>query len=186
LDPFLRGWQFTRCLQGLYTGYGRHSQKGVRTIVIDIETSHLLETEIRQLMIAQEDVACVQLDNSLEHALLVLIKSGYSSIPVLDPASRVQGVISKTVILDSILGLERIEFERLSERTVADVLVTKVPAIKASETFFRSLELSINQPFLCVEDDNGLFLGILTRKSILALVYRYLKSVGRTHPNKRQ
>lgn len=143
----------------------------------DIQTSVLLDTDIQNLMLHSDNVAFVQSENSLEHALLVLIKSGYSSIPVLDAQSRVQGIVSKTLILDSILGLERIEFERLSEQTVQAVMNRKVPRIKSTDTFFRALELSINQPYLCVEDEQGSFLGLLTRRAILALVYRYFREL---------
>lgn len=41
--------------------------------------------------------------------------------------------------------------------------------------FSGGLELSINHPFLCIVDKDGVFVGILTRKSILAQVHNYLK-----------
>lgn len=143
----------------------------------DIHTSMLLDADIKKLMIHADNVAFVQSAHSLEHALLVLIKSGYSSIPVLGTDSRVQGIVSKTLILDSILGLERIEFERLSDQTVHDVMNPKVPRVKVTDTFFRALELSINQPYLCVEDHQEIFLGLMTRRAILALVYRYFREL---------
>lgn len=140
-----------------------------------MDTASLLKTEIEELMIPAANVACVHLDNSVEHALLVLIKSGYSAIPVLDRSSRVCGSISKTRILDSILGLERIEFEQLDGKIVESVMDDKVPRISGSESFFRALELSINHPFICVQDENDTFSGLLTRKAILALVYKYFR-----------
>jgi len=150
----------------------------------EIQTGVLLDTDIRKLMVHADNVAFVQAENSLEHALLVLIKTGYSSIPVLDKHSHVCGTVSKTLILDSILGLERIEFERLSDHHVEEVMNIKVPRTKDSETFFRALELSINQPFICVEDVQGVFQGIMTRKAILALVYRYFRDFyGSPHKN---
>ncbi|MCF8564335.1 CBS domain-containing protein [Alicyclobacillus tolerans] len=143
----------------------------------DLRNSPLLDAQIRRLMIPAERVACVQFNNSLDHALLILIKSGYSAIPVLDEKSTtVQGTISKTLILDSILGLERIEVEQLRDKTVAEVMDEKVPRIKESSPFFKALELSINRPFLCVEGEDGNFLGILTRKAILALIYQHLRN----------
>lgn len=143
--------------------------------MIDVHKSAVVETDIKRLMISAKNVACVQPENSLEHALLVLIKSGYSAIPVLDTHSVVQGTISKTLILDGILGLERIEFEELSERTVSSVMNNKVPGLNETDTFFRAMELSINNPFLCVVNDGGVFVGILTRKAILALLYQHFR-----------
>ena len=77
---------------------------------------------VRDLMIPSEKVAHVQLNNPLEHALLVLIRSGYFAVPVLDTSFKLAGSISKTVILDQILGVETYEMERLSELKVHEVM----------------------------------------------------------------
>ncbi|MGD8191118.1 cyclic-di-AMP-binding protein CbpB [Brevibacillus ginsengisoli] len=137
----------------------------------------LPQADLTNLVISASKVAHVQLGNSLEHALLVLIKSGYSSIPVLDMDYRIHGLISKTLILESILGIERIEYEKLAEQKVEDVMNRKIPRIKETDDFLRALELSINHPFLCVENEDGVFVGILTRKSILALFYRQIRGL---------
>ncbi|WP_152667685.1 cyclic-di-AMP-binding protein CbpB [Aneurinibacillus tyrosinisolvens] len=140
-----------------------------------IEKEIVFKEGVKELMIPANKVAIVQVGNSLEHALLVLIKSGYSAIPVVDRDYKLQGLISTTRILDFSLGIERIEYEKLGQHTVEEVMEKKVAWIKESGLFFKALELSINHPFLCVVDDEGVFVGILTRKSILALVHRYLK-----------
>jgi len=137
-----------------------------------------LHNPINEMMIASAKVAHVQLGNSLEHALLVLIKSGYSAIPVLDSSYRIQGQISTTLILDFILGLERIEHEKLSQHTVDEVMNSKIPRMQVTDHFMKALELSINHPFVCIEDESGKFVGILTRKNILALTYQYFRQHG--------
>ncbi|KMK76046.1 cyclic-di-AMP-binding protein CbpB [Alkalihalobacillus pseudalcaliphilus] len=140
----------------------------------ELKNKTLLDNELRDLIVPMEKVAHVQLKNPLEHALLVLIKSGYTVIPVLDPTLKLHGIISNSLILDSLLGVEQFELERLSDQTVSDVMNTNVPMIKKEDTFARALNLSINHPFLCVVNDEQEFLGILTRRSILALVSKYL------------
>jgi CBS domain-containing protein len=146
----------------------------------DIQNGSLMDQEIQELVIPSSRVAHVQLGNTLEHALLVLIKSGYSSIPVLDLKFRLHGLVSKTMILDSILGIERIEYEKLGDRKVEDVMNPKVPKLLETASFMRALELSINHPFICIENAEGIFTGILTRRSILALVYRHLRNQERS------
>ncbi|KYG32127.1 cyclic-di-AMP-binding protein CbpB [Alkalihalobacillus trypoxylicola] len=145
-------------------------------MVQHLKNKTLMEEELSSLIIPMEKVAHVQLKNPLEHALLVLIKSGYTVIPVLDPSLKLHGMISHSLILDSILGVEQFEMERLSNQIVSDVMNTDVPVIKREDTFSRALNLSINHPFLCVVNDKNEFLGILTRRSILALVSRFLHS----------
>ncbi|MFV8828026.1 cyclic-di-AMP-binding protein CbpB [Alkalihalobacterium sp. APHAB7] len=140
-----------------------------------LKDSNIMDNEIKELMISADKVAHVQLGNPLEHALLVLIKSGYSAIPVLDSSYKLHGQISKALILDSIIGLERFELERLNEQRVEDVMEEKIPWINKSSTFSRALAMSINHPFICILDDDRSFIGILTRRSILALINRYLQ-----------
>lgn len=137
----------------------------------------LLHTPIKDLIIASTKVAHVQLGNSLEHALLVLIKSGYSAIPVLDHQYHLHGLISTNMIMNKTLGLERFELEQMSEHTVDEVMDTKMPRLKDSDEFMKALEVSINHPFVCIVDDEQYFLGILTRKSILALAYRHFRNL---------
>ncbi|WP_035102109.1 cyclic-di-AMP-binding protein CbpB [Aneurinibacillus terranovensis] len=144
--------------------------------MINEEKESILDNEISELIIPAHKVAIVQIGNSLEHALLVLIKSGYSAIPVLDHDYKLRGLISTTIIMDSILGLEKIEYEKLGEHKVEEIMMTKVARINENGIFFRALELSINHPFLCVENEEGVFVGLLTRKSILAVIHRHLKN----------
>lgn len=137
----------------------------------------LLHTPIKDLIIASTKVAHVQLGNSLEHALLVLIKSGYSAIPVLDHQYRLHGLISTNMIMNKTLGLERFECEKMSEHTVDEVMDTKMPRLKDTDEFLKALEVSINHPFICIDDEEQYFKGILTRKSILALAYRHFRNL---------
>ncbi|WP_368654675.1 cyclic-di-AMP-binding protein CbpB [Ornithinibacillus sp. 4-3] len=127
---------------------------------------------VDDLMIPSEKVAHVQLNNPLEHALLVLVKSGYSAVPVLDSTYKLVGVIGKTVILNQIIGLERFEVEKLSDITVQEVMDADIPKLTRKDSFINGLKATINHPFVCVVDDEGYFDGILTRRSILKQLKR--------------
>jgi predicted transcriptional regulator len=132
--------------------------------------SEFLKSEIGKLMIPSERVAHVQVGNSLEHALLVLTKSGYTAIPVLDPHYKLHGLISMPIIMESILGLERIEYEKLEQKHVEEVMNNSIQHLKIDASLKNTLELLIDNPFLCVENDEGVFVGILTRRAVLNLL----------------
>lgn len=140
--------------------------------MLDIVTRELLDAEVQRLIIPARDVACVYEDHSAEHALLVLIKSRYSAVPVLKNSTHVTGIVSKTMILDAILGLERIEFEQLVHHKVITMMNTDIPRIFLNQTIFRALQMTIDHPFLCVENLNGEFEGLFTRRAILALLHQ--------------
>lgn len=140
--------------------------KGVERM-ISLPSKDFLETQIEDFIISSEKVAHVQLGNSAEHALLVLTKTGYSAIPVLDMKYRFKGLINTQRITESILGMEHIEYEKLPEIKVQDIMQTDMPLISINERFQKALDLLIDQNFLCVINDEGMFMGILTRRVVL-------------------
>ncbi|MEI3598839.1 MULTISPECIES: cyclic-di-AMP-binding protein CbpB [unclassified Oceanobacillus] len=122
---------------------------------------------VEELMISSEKVAHVQLNNPLEHALLVLVKSGYAAVPVLDSSYKLVGIVGKTVILNEILGLERFEIENLSEMRVEEVMNSDIPCLTRKNNLVDGLNALINHAFICIVDEDGYFDGILTRRAIL-------------------
>lgn len=146
--------------------------------MINLHSGEFLEKSIQDLLIPSERVAHVQVGNTLEHALLVLTKSGYTAIPVLDLEYKLKGLISTPVVLESILGLERIEFEKLEQNRVENVMNSTIPRILLTSTALAGLELLVNHPFICVVNENGYFEGILTRRAILKLLVQQTKNLS--------
>lgn len=142
--------------------------------MITVNSKDFLQIPILEFIISAEKVAHVQLGNNAEHALLVLTKTGYSSIPVLDVKYRLQGLISSQQITDEILGLEHIEYERLPDLKVDDIMKKEIATIHVDEKFQKGLDLLVDNPYLCVVDDEQTFLGILTRRVILKQMKKYL------------
>ncbi|MCC3357646.1 cyclic-di-AMP-binding protein CbpB [Bacillus sp. REN16] len=140
-----------------------------------LQSENIFETTIKDLLIPADKVAHVQIGNSLEHALLVLTKTGYTAVPVLDPKYKLHGLISSTHILDSILGLERIEFERLEKMKVEEVMNREIPRLNFNDNLLKGLHLVIDNPFVCVENDELVFEGIFTRRAILKQFNKQLK-----------
>ncbi|MBO9130350.1 cyclic-di-AMP-binding protein CbpB [Bacillus sp. 165] len=143
--------------------------------MISLPTEEFKNICVKDLLISSEKVAHVQVGNNLEHALLVLTKSGYSAIPVLDPTYKLHGLLSTAMILDRILGLERIEFEKLEHMKVEEVMNREIPRLKLDANFMEGLDMTINHPFVCVENEDGYFEGILTRRAILKLLNKKVK-----------
>lgn len=135
--------------------------------MVSLEKERLEIPEVSELMIPSEKVAHVQMGNPLEHALLVLVKSGYSAVPVLDPTYKFKGVISKHNILEETLGIEDFELNRLSEITVNEIMDTDVPCVNLNDTMIDALYKLIDYPFVCVTNEDGEFDGIVTRRTIL-------------------
>jgi len=142
-------------------------------VMPNLQDNDVLNRSTTSFLIPAEEVAHVQPDNNLEHALLVLVKSGYTAIPVLDKSFKLQGLISKAQILDSILGLERIELDKLNQWTVQEVMTTDIGGVHDETPFEKVLSLSISHPFVCVKNKEGAFMGIIPRSKILAYLNGY-------------
>lgn len=131
------------------------------------QDKQLADIKLSEVLIPAEKVAHVQLNNPLEHALLVLMKSGYTAVPVLDSAYKFAGIIGKTAILNEVLGIESFEMDRLSEIRVMDAMASDVPTLTRENNLLDGLNASIDHPFVCLVDADGYFDGILTRRAIL-------------------
>ncbi|MBN6889224.1 putative transcriptional regulator [Cytobacillus horneckiae] len=148
--------------------------------MISLHSDEFLEINIKDLLIPSERVAHVQIGNNLEHTLLVLTKSGYTAIPVLDPHYKLHGLISTPMIMESILGLQRIEFDKLEEKRVEEFMNPEIPRLNVNSSLKNATGLLVDHPFICVEDDEGYFEGILTRRSLLVQLQKHL------HNNKKR
>src|SRR5690625_4383028 len=115
-----------------------------------IKEDAIFNMSVEDIMISSEKVAHVQLNNPLEHALLILVKSGYAAVPVLDSQYRLEGVIGKHSILDEITGLERFEVEKLSTTTVKDVMISDVPYLKKSVNFSHAIKVLFDNIFFFI------------------------------------
>ncbi|MFC4353673.1 cyclic-di-AMP-binding protein CbpB [Chryseomicrobium palamuruense] len=142
--------------------------------MLSVSSKEFLKLPITDFIISADKVAHVQLGNYAEHALLVLTKTGYSSIPVLDMSYRMHGMISVQQITDEILGLDRIEYERLAEIKVDSIMSKEFVKIHINDTFQKGLDLLINHPYICVVDDQQTFLGILTRRVVMKQLKKHL------------
>lgn len=145
--------------------------------MISLNKKDFLMTPIREYIIPAEKVAHVQVGNNAEHALLVLTKTGYSAIPVLDAKYHLKGLIGIGMIMDSILGLEHIEYEKLADAKVDTIMQTDIATIRSEDRFQKGLDLLINHPFLCVTEEDGTFAGILTRREVLKEFKKYIYNV---------
>ena len=126
---------------------------------------HLLEEKSGSFIIPASRIAFVEDDNPLYHAFMILTRVKYSKIPVLDRQSRVVGLLSLAMITDKMMETDSISLEPLNKLQVRDVMQTKFDKINFVQTTLETqLHLLVNNAFLPVVDDYGVFQGLLTRR----------------------
>ena len=50
-------------------------------------------------------------------------------------------------------------------------MIRDIPRLHVDDSLKKGLELLIDHPFICIENDEGVFEGILTRRALLKNVY---------------
>lgn len=138
--------------------------------MIDKHIQKLLLCDENSILIKSEDVATVRTENTLLHAMMILTNVGYSSIPVLDNDHKLQGLITLPCIIDGIKNQISYDFDQLSEKKVEDVIKHQsddYSLIEDKADLENILRYLVNHNYVCLVDKDNVFLGIITRKTIL-------------------
>lgn len=121
-----------------------------------------------------DELAVIGANHTLDHALLLMTQNKYSLVPVIDEKSKLQGLISLALIIDAIIDIEDVEFDKLADIRVKDVMETDYPAVTVDYDLENVLRKLVNKAFVSVVDDEGVLLGIITRQEILRGTNRIL------------
>lgn len=123
-----------------------------------------------QLMIPADRCATVWEDNNLLHALMLLSSVGYSEIPVLNTQRQSVGSINMPLIMGAIKTETAYLWDQLSHYKVSEVMRRNVGLVKGDYELEDVLHAIVDHNYIHVTDENGVFIGIITRKEILGRV----------------
>lgn len=134
---------------------------------VDEFREKIMSKEISSLIVPRDKVMFVRSKWTLEQALSKLMESGWSSVPVLNDNDKVEGIISKTLILEN-ARLEKVPYYHDFQRKfVNDSMRKDVPTLSEDTLLRYGIELLVDWPYLPVINQQKTFAGILTRRSIL-------------------
>ncbi|OEF99428.1 hypothetical protein BHF71_01805 [Vulcanibacillus modesticaldus] len=126
-----------------------------------------MSKEIKSLIVPKEKVMVVESTWNLEQALRKLIETGWTSVPVINPKMEVEGIISKSLILNH-ARLEKVPlFHDFKRRNVNEAMKRNIPTLSEDTTLHYGIELLVDWAYLPVVNKEKKFIGILTRRSVL-------------------
>jgi len=139
--------------------------------MIGYTVKKLLMDKADTFVIPAQNVANVSACNPLYHAMLVLTQVKFSMIPVLEDGDKYVGLVGLGNVMEKIFEVspESIDPENLKDYTVQDVIV-EAPSITVDWTIEEVLHLLVDYAFIPVVEEDGTFVGILTRKQMLKAV----------------
>ena len=118
------------------------------------------------------DLAFIYEDSTLRQALEKMKHYGYSAIPVINRGGEYAGTLSEGDLLWAILGHEANDNHDREKYMVKDILKGRQnEPVNVNADIDDLLLMAMNQNFIPVTDDRGLFIGIVTRRDILHYYY---------------
>lgn len=124
----------------------------------------------------KSDVAYIFEDETLRQTLEKMEHRKFSCIPLLSLDGKYKGTISEG---DLLWGMKTLNVSSL--KAAEDISIMALPrratykAVRANSKMEDLLDCAINQNFVPVTDDQGFFIGIITRKEIIKYCYKELK-----------
>ena len=122
----------------------------------------------------KSEIAVMQSDFTVRQGLEKLKLCGYSAIPVIDRKGRYVGTIGEKEFLNKFTSF--IEKSSMNHEKVDKFLQSSMkalirpdayPAVSITASASDLMNLAVEQNFVPVVDDDGIFIGIVTRRDII-------------------
>jgi len=122
----------------------------------------------------KSEVACIDTDSTIRQTLEKMEYHRFTAMPIIDDEGKYVGTITEGDILwtlkDNNLNLK--ETEKIFVSEVSKHMINKAVSINSEITDI--ILLSMNQNFVPVVDDQGIFIGIVKRSDIIKYCYNKL------------
>ena len=122
------------------------------------------------------EVAFVYDYHTLRQAMEIMEYHKYSSIPMINREGKYVGTITEGDLLWGIRKEYQMDFKEAENAPVASIARrADYKPVTAESRMEDMIDCALNQNFVPVVDDRGLFIGIITRKDIIKFCYEKLK-----------
>ncbi len=124
------------------------------------------------------EVSYLYEDYSMRQGLEKLERCGYTAIPVINRQGEYVGTITEGDFLWSLKHIFSLDLKQAEEVPLANIKRrVRFEPISVNSNMEDLVSKAMNQNFVPVIDDKGIFIGIVTRKDIIEFCYKaYTKS----------
>ena len=121
------------------------------------------------LLKPKSQVAYLVEGSSFRQGMEKLHRHGYTAIPVISKDGRYRGCISEGDFLWNIMSMGSLETHDLEQARIDDIISQdRMPPVRITANVEALLTRALEQNFVPVVDDRDMFMGIITRRSILS------------------
>lgn len=129
-------------------------------------------------LIPKTEVKYVYDDATLRQVMERWDKDRFAAIPMLNKKGIYLGTISEGDLLRAFKNDHELNLQKAEKVRIFDVPRDRnIRSVRADSKMEDLVELSMQQNFVPVVDDEGVFIGIITRKSIIEYLYNQVKKL---------
>lgn len=131
------------------------------------------------LLKPKDTVQYLRESNTLRQGIEKMRAHGYTAIPVISDDGQYVGTVSEGDFLYFILDQRDNSIKTKEQHHIRDILRPNFnPAVRINVSMDVLLERALNQNFVPVTDDYGVFIGIVTRQDIIRHFIRTSKDIS--------
>ena len=119
-------------------------------------------------LIPKSHVAYLVEGSSFRQGMEKLRRYGYTAIPVVANDGRYMGSISEGDFLWNVMSLGSIAAEDLEDACIDQIVSDRTPPVGVNTPVEELMDRLLDQNFVPVVDDRHMFVGIVTRRSVMA------------------
>ncbi len=119
-------------------------------------------------LVPKSQVAYLTEGSSFRQGMEKLRRHGYTAIPVISREGRYLGSINEGDFLWNIITMGSLDPRDLEQARIDDIISDRTPPVRVTATVEELESRLLDQNFVPVVDDRDMFMGIVTRRAVLA------------------
>ena len=124
----------------------------------------------------KSNVICESISSTMRQAIERMEYHSYTAIPIIDEKGKYVGTLTEGDLLWKLKNTPGLTFENSNKTKISEIqrrMINKPVSINADIEDL--ISLAINQNFIPVVDDEGIFIGIIKRSDIINYCYKRMK-----------
>lgn len=126
----------------------------------------------------KNEVVCESQDSTMRQVMEKMEHHGYTAIPIIDKDGKYVGTLTEGDLLWSLKNTHNLNFKNTEFIKIRDIpkrIIHK--SVSITSNIESLISLAVNQNFVPVTDDNGIFIGIIKRSDIINYCFKELEKI---------
>lgn len=119
-------------------------------------------------LVPKSRVAYLREGSSFRQGMEKLRRYGYTAVPVISRTGKYLGSINEGDFLWNIMTMGSLDPRDLERARIDDIISDRTPPVRVTATLEDLQECLLDQNFVPVVDDRDMFMGIVTRRAVMA------------------